>query len=173
MKRTDIQQMPKFFDRYILQVEDIELLEGLKKNASLFEDEAIKDKLLALGDQVYAPDKWTAKDILQHIIDTERIMAYRALRISRNDATPLPGFDENFFAANTTAANRTVDDLLEEFQIVRQSSILLFKNMTASMLQYEGIGSNQPIAPLALGFVLIGHPTHHLKVLKERYFPLV
>ncbi len=173
MKRSDIKQMPPFFDRYILIADDMDVVAGLEKNAALYHTETLKEDFTQLGDQVYAPNKWTAKDILQHIIDTERIMSYRALRISRNDTTPLPGFDENSFAANTTAASRTIDDLLEELKIVRQATILLFKNMTDEMLQREGIASNQRITPLALGFVLIGHPTHHLNVLKERYFPLI
>lgn len=173
MKRSDIKQMPQFFDRYILVADDTDVVAGLEKNAVLYHDEALKEAFTQLGDQVYAPNKWTVKDILQHIIDTERIMSYRALRISRNDATPLPSFDEELFAANTTASNRTIEDLLEEMKIVRQATILLFKNMTDEMLQREGIGSNQRITPLALGFVLIGHPIHHLNVLKERYFPLI
>lgn len=173
MKRSDIQHMPQFFDRYILLVEDIDVIEGLQKTANLFHDEAIKQTLLQLGDQVYVPGKWTAKDIIQHIIDNERVMSYRAMRFARNDKTSLPGYDEELFGANTTANSRTLDDLLAEFSIVRQSTIALFKSFSDEMLHREGISFNQKISPLALGFVLIGHPIHHLKVLQERYFPLV
>jgi hypothetical protein len=173
MKKSDLQNLPPFFDRYILLANDEDIVTALENSAALFEDETIKQKLTALGDQVYAEGKWTAKDIVQHIIDTERIMAYRALRISRNDKTPLPGFDEESFAQHTTVATRTLADLLAEFRLVRQSSVALFKNMTNEMLQREGIGSNQPITALALGFVLVGHPVHHLNVLQERYFGLL
>jgi DinB superfamily len=173
MKRSDIQHMPQFFDRYILLVENIDIIEGLQQTANLFHDETVKQALLQLGDQVYAPDKWTAKDILQHIIDNERIMSYRALRFARNDKTSLPGYDEELFGANTTANSRTLDDLLEEFSIVRQSTITLFKSFSDEMFHREGISFNQKISPLALGFVLMGHPIHHLKLLKERYFPLI
>lgn len=173
MKKFDIQKLPPFFDRYILLANDEDIVTALEKSAGLFENKTVNLKLATLGDQVYAEGKWTAKDILQHIIDTERIMSYRALRISRNDKTPLPGFDEEFFAQNTTATNRTLANLLAEFSLVRQSSVALFKNMTPEMLQREGISSNQPITALALGFVLVGHPVHHLNVLEDRYFSLI
>lgn len=173
MKRSDIQHMPQFFDRYILLADDIDVVEGLKQTANLYHDEDIRQAMLQLGDQVYAPGKWTAKDILQHLIDNERIMSYRAMRFSRNDKTALPGYDEELFGANTTANQRSIDDLLEEFSLVRQSTIALFKSFSPEMLHREGISFNQRISPLALGFVLIGHPIHHLKVLKERYFSLI
>lgn len=173
MKRSDIQHMPQFFDRYILLSDDIDVVEGLQKTAHLYQNEAIKQAMLQLGNQVYAPGKWTAKDILQHLIDNERIISYRAMRFARNDKTTLPGYDEELFGANTTANSRTLEDLLEEFSLVRQSTLALFKSFDDEMLHREGISFNQRISPLALGFVLIGHPIHHLSVLKERYFPLI
>ncbi len=173
MKRSDIQHMPQFFDRYILLADDIDIVEGLENTAELYHDEAIRQAMLQLGDLVYAPGKWTAKDILQHLIDNERIMSYRAMRFARNDKTSLPGYDEELFGANTTADRRTIDDLLEEFSLVRKSTIALFKSFSDEMLHREGTSFNQLISPLALGFVLIGHPIHHLKVLKDRYFPLL
>ncbi len=173
MKRSDIQHMPQFFDRYILLTEDIDVVEGLEQTANLYHQEDIRQALLQLGNQVYAPGKWTVKDIIQHLIDNERIMSYRAMRFARNDKTTLPGYDEELFGANTTANSRTLDDLLDEFSLVRQSTIALFKSFSDEMLHREGISFNQRISPLALGFVLIGHPIHHLNVLKERYFPLI
>lgn len=173
MKRSDIRHMPQFFDRYILLVDDIDVIDGLEQTASLFETPSVKQVLIALGDQVYAPGKWTAKDILQHLIDNERIMSYRAMRFARNDKTALPGYDEDLFGANTTASQRSIDDLLDEFAVVRRSTIALFKSFNDEMFHREGISFNQHISPLALGFVLIGHPIHHLRVLRERYFPLV
>lgn len=173
MKRSDIQHMPQFFDRYILLADDVDVVEGLEKTAHLYHDEAIREAMLQLGDQVYAPGKWTAKDILQHIIDNERVMSYRAMRFARNDQTALPGYDEDLFGANTTANSRSIDDLLNEFSLVRQSTIALYKSFSNEMFHREGISFNQRISPLALGFVLIGHPIHHLKVLQERYFPLI
>ncbi len=172
MTKHDLPFFPEFFDRYINLAADADLIDAL----SLFDEKWLaKDiqKMKALGDAVYAEGKWTAKDILQHIVDTERIMAYRALRMSRGDTTPLPGFEEDDFAKNTTASTRTIEDLIEEFASVRQSTIFLFKNMTDAMLLHVGTASNKQITPLALGLTIVGHPIHHLKVLEERYFGLL
>lgn len=172
MKRSEIQPMPRFFDRYINLAEDIDLFEGFVKYTpeQVF---APKEKLTALGDWVYAEGKWTVKDILQHVIDNERIMAYRALRFSRNDKTQLPGYDEAILAANTVASHRTVQDLLEEFTELRSSTITLFKNMDTAMLMRVGNANQTEITPLALGFVILGHPVHHMNIIRERYFPLL
>ncbi len=172
MTKHDLPFLPEFFDRYINLAADADLIDAL----SLFDEKWLaKDiqKMKALGDAVYAEGKWTTKDILQHIVDTERIMAYRALRMSRGDTTPLPGFEEDDFAKNTTASTRTIENLIEEFASVRQSTIFLFKNMTDAMLLQVGTASTKQITPLALGLTIIGHPIHHLKVLEERYFGLL
>lgn len=172
MKRSEIVPMPPFFDRYINLVEDIDILEAFEKYTpdAVF---AEADKLSALGDRVYAADKWAAKDILQHVIDNERIMSYRALRFSRNDKTPLPGYDEEIMGANTLAATRTIADLMDEFRELRRSTVTLFKNMDHVMLSRYGVANQTQISPLALGFVILGHPVHHMNVIRERYFPLL
>ena len=172
MKRSDITPMPQFFDRYINLVEDIELSEAFEQYAPANIYTEI-DKLNALGDKVYAPGKWTIKDILQHVIDNERIMCYRALRFSRNDQTPLAGYDEEILGANTNAAARTVSDLMEEFEIVRAGTRLLFSNMTDEMLQRAGTANEAKITPLALAYVILGHPLHHMNVIRERYYPVL
>lgn len=172
MKRSEIVPMPQFFDRYINLVEDVDLFEGFAKYTPehVF---AETEKLIALGDRVYAEGKWTVKDILQHVIDNERIMSYRALRFSRNDKAQLPGYDEEILAANTIANNRTIDDLMEEFAELRRSTITLFKNMDKTMLTRIGNANHTEISALALGFVILGHPLHHMNVVRDRYFPLL
>lgn len=164
--------MPPFFDRYINLIEDIDIFEGFEKYApeTVYQDAA---KLAALEDRVYAEGKWNVKDILQHVIDNERIMAYRALRFSRNDQTQLPGYDEAILAANTVASRRTITDLLQEFSVLRQSTITLFINMDTTMLTRVGNANQTQITPLALGFVILGHPVHHMNVIRDRYFPLL
>ncbi len=117
----------------------------------------------------YEDGKWTIKEIIQHIIDTERIFAYRALRISRNDQTPLPGFEENDYAANTDANNRGLQGLLSELALVRESTLALFKSFSEEQLKRTGIVSNNEISVRAIGFILIGHQKHHQKVFQERY----
>lgn len=172
MKRSDINPMPDFFDRYINQVEDIELIDALVKHSTIesyFPIETIK----ALDSKRYEPGKWTIKEILQHVIDTERILSYRALRFARKDNTILPGFDEDMFAAASLAEERSIDDLLEEFRSLRIADIYLFKNFKEEMLGQIGICFNRNVSVLALGFIVVGHCTHHMNVVKERYLPLL
>jgi uncharacterized damage-inducible protein DinB len=120
-------------------------------------------------DYRYAEGKWTIKDILQHIIDAERIFAYRALRFSRNDTTPLPGFDENSYADNGHGNNRSINDLLTEMSAVRHANIMMFKSFTEEDLMRKGTASGYTVSVRALGFLLIGHQNHHIKIFKERY----
>lgn len=172
MKRSDIDPMPKFYDRYINLVEDVDVLEALENHSpeALFSE---VDLLEALGDSVYAPGKWTIKDIVQHCIDTERIMSYRALRFARNDQTPLPGFEENDYAQNTLASERTLEDLLDEFEIVRAATLAQFQNFSEPMLQRSGQASQVAISVGSLGFMLVGHAIHHMNMIRERYLPLL
>jgi hypothetical protein len=164
--------MPQFFDRYINMVEDIDIFEAFEKYApnQIYTEVEL---MVALASQVYAPEKWTVRDILQHVIDNERIMAYRALRFSRNDDTILPGYDEALLGANTIANERSVGELLEEFSVVRAGTIALFKGMNQEMMLRSGIAFKTRISALALGFVILGHALHHMSVIRERYFPLL
>lgn len=170
MKRSAISPMPDFYDRYITKVDDIELVPGLEATQKLFDP--YRTELERVQDQRYAPGKWTPRDIIQHITDTERVMAYRALRIMRNDTTPLPGFEQDDWAQHTSADHLTIDDLLREFTCVRQASIFLFQRSTDEMMQRTTACSGVEISALALGFVLIGHAYHHLEILKNKYFTL-
>ncbi|NBL65205.1 DinB family protein [Flavobacterium sp. NST-5] len=120
-------------------------------------------------DYRYAEGKWTIKDIVQHLIDSERIFAYRALRIARNDQTALPGFDENKFADVAGGNHRHIRDLLTELAIVRQSSIALFKTFDEETFKKTGTASGFSISVRALGFIIIGHQRHHQKIFEERY----
>lgn len=117
----------------------------------------------------YGPDKWTIKQMFQHIIDTERIFAYRALAIARKEPAALNGFDENEYAKNGTAANRNWKDMLVEWRVVRQSTNLLFASFTEEQMKAMGTASGLPISVNALGFIIFGHALHHLHILKERY----
>ncbi len=172
MKKSFINPMPDFFDRYINQVEDIEIMEALTTHATL-EGYLPLETLNALDGKRYAPGKWTIKEIIQHIIDTERVITYRSLRFARKDKTTLPGFDEELFAQSADAEDRTIPDLLKEHEAVRKSSIALFQSFTDEMLLQEGICFNRTISVLALGFVVVGHCTHHFNVVKQSYLPLI
>lgn len=164
--------MPAYFDRYINLVEDIDVITALEKyGADFFEKE--RASFEKLGDKVYAPGKWTVKDILQHIIDAERVFAYRALRFARNDKAELHSFNEDAFAANANTKIRSVHDLLEEFANLRGANILFFKGLDVETMLREGIASGDKISVLALGFTMCGHAIHHMKVIKERYYALL
>jgi hypothetical protein len=117
----------------------------------------------------YAPNKWTIKQMFQHVIDTERIFAYRALTIARKESTSIPGFDENEYAKNATAVNRNWKDMLVEWRVVRQSTNLLFASFTEDQMKNLGTASDNAISVNALGFIIFGHALHHLHILKERY----
>lgn len=117
----------------------------------------------------YADGKWTIKEIIQHLMDAEVVFAYRALRFARNDKTELPGFDENFYAEMSSANKKTKADLLSSYRALRLFTINLFKSFDSQTLQNIGTASNSKMSVRALGFVIIGHETHHCKVIKERY----
>jgi uncharacterized damage-inducible protein DinB len=117
----------------------------------------------------YAENKWSIKEVLQHIIDTERIFAYRALSIARKETVTLPGFDENDYAANSNADERTWADLVEELKTVRQSTIWLYKSLSTEALQHIGKFSKAEGTPELLIKIIIGHFYHHANVINEKY----
>ncbi len=117
----------------------------------------------------YADDKWTVKQVLSHIIDTERIFIYRALRFSRKDATALPGYDENTYAPNANCEHRTLAEMAYEFELVRRSTISLFQYMTDEMLDFKGTANKATVTPRSIGWMIAGHNVHHCRIIGERY----
>lgn len=117
----------------------------------------------------YAEGKWTIKDILQHLIDAERVFCYRAMRFARNDQTPLPGFEQDDYVKVFDANHRDIKDMIEEFSHLRNSTIALFKSFDSESLKRIGTASNSPMSVRAIGYLFAGHVNHHLKVIKERY----
>lgn len=164
--------MPEYFDRYINLVEDGEVLEILEHYGIQWL-EGYRDVFVRLGDSVYAPGKWTIRDILRHLIDTERIFVYRALAFARGDKTLQPGFDEDLYAASAHESLGTLDELFEEFAVVRSATISFYKTLNSDMLQCEGIAFQKNISVLAIGFLIAGHALHHCGVIRERYYPLL
>lgn len=172
MKKNTLSWQPCYFDRYIDQVPDVDLSEALRQSLNDL-DTLDLAKIRALGLSVYAPGKWTLNDLFQHLIDCERVFAYRAMRFARNDKTLLPGFDEDVFAENAGASRRSIDDLLAELRAVRMASILMFESFDETALRRTGMAYNAELPVLALGFVLVGHQIHHFRVMEERYFPML
>ncbi len=117
----------------------------------------------------YAPDKWSVKEVLQHITDSERVFAYRALRIARNDKTALPGFDDKLLAASARADRRTPRSLLAEYRAERNATIHLFESLAQEDLDHIGVAGDSPTSALALGYIIAGHELHHLDLIRERY----
>lgn len=157
-----------YANTYISKVKHTDLLAGLK------ETYASTNALLAglSNEQLnyrYAPGKWNLKEMLGHIIDTERVFAYRALRFARKDKTILPGFDENLFADSSNANERDIKALLEEFYFVRQSTIAFFSGLKEEALDYIGTASKIELPVRAVGYIILGHEIHHVGVIKERY----
>ena len=117
----------------------------------------------------YADGKWTVKEALVHIIDDERIYAYRALRFARNDKTELPGFDQDPYAYYSNANDRTVESIVEEYEAVRLSTIALFNGFSDDVMKRSGVANNNEVTVCALGYHIAGHELHHLNIIKTRY----
>lgn len=119
----------------------------------------------------YAEGKWNLKELLQHLIDAEKIFAYRALRFARKDKTELPGWDEELYAKYYFSEERTLQSVITEFETVRKSSVIFFENLNQQQLSETGIANGNEIAVETIGKLIIGHNIHHLNIIKERYLP--
>lgn len=173
MKKSDIKLMPDYFDRYINLTDDVSYMEALETSLQELE-QAPLEKWQALGEKVYAPGKWTIKDILQHYIDTERVFTYRITAIARGDKQKMTPYDEEIFAKNALANRRTLTELYKELLLVRKGTIAMFRSFTPDMLHQSGNGFNgMKYCPLSLGFMLAGHQRWHFRVLEERYYGLL
>jgi uncharacterized damage-inducible protein DinB len=161
---------PPHFDKYISLVENDamnSILEKQAEKASEYFNSMPQEK----WSYKYAENKWTVKEVLQHITDTERVFSFRALAFSRKDSHTLPSFDENEYASNSNANNRTADSLIEEFLAVRKSTGSFFDGLSSDQLNYVGKASNYEMSVNAIGYMIAGHFAHHMKILKEKYFP--
>ena len=159
-----------YFEHYIKLVskEEKSIIENLDVSQKEFND-LLSNLPAEKHSFSYAKGKWTMKEMIQHIIDTERVFCYRALCFARNDKTFLPGFNQDLFADNSHANARDYYDLLDEMKVLRQSTIQLFKSFSNEALLRVGVASGNEISVRALGFLFSGHQIHHLNVVKERY----
>ncbi|MFC6999809.1 DinB family protein [Rufibacter roseus] len=121
------------------------------------------------ADFAYEPGKWSIKELLGHMNDTEKIMAYRALCVARGENQPLPGFDENTYVANSNFKDRTLSSLLEEHAVIRANSVFFFNTLSEETFSRIGNANGSPVSVAALAFIIAGHERHHLNILKERY----
>lgn len=160
--------LPAFYQGYVAHVSNLNLVDALRTSI-LTTDTLIRTIPEAKGEYRYAPGKWSIKELLCHVLDAERIFAYRALRFARNDQTPLPGFDEQQYAPHANAHNRTLLQLADEFSRLRNTTIDLFNSFTPDMLRCSGKANNNLISVINLGYVIAGHEVHHRNILLERY----
>ena len=169
MNKPHSSEHKPYFDRYIQLVPDGHFMQVYRKNslevAAFFEGVAS-----SMHNYRYAEGKWTVKDVLMHIIDTERVMSFRVLVAARGDnETPLKSVDEDLFARNVDVSNRSMSSLVDEFLLVRKSTEYLFENISEEQSKFLANGVDHPISARAIGYLLIGHTIHHLNVVKERY----
>ncbi|MFT5166695.1 MAG: putative damage-inducible protein DinB [Saprospiraceae bacterium] len=168
LMRPADQESHDYFKLYINQVSGDDFVQTLKESlASTLE--LLKNLEDSKWDFKYAEGKWSIKEVMIHVMDTERIFAYRALRISRNDMTSLSGFEQNDYAPYYDVDNRSIKSILKEFKAVRKASIAMFKNFNDEMLARIGTASDHAVSARALGFMIAGHEIHHIKIIKERY----
>lgn len=157
-----------YYEAYIKLSNNLSLIDGLQ--AGLEETVAFFESIPVDKQEFrYAEGKWTIKEILRHIIDTERIFAYRALRFARNDSTGLPGFDQDQYILPAKTNNTSMQSLLDEYKSNRMSTIVMFINFDNEMLKRIGEASNSPMSARAAGFITIGHEKHHCNIITERY----
>jgi uncharacterized damage-inducible protein DinB len=159
---------PAYFENYVKLVD----ADSIKDAVGTYGRTVIEFFAAVPADKVeyrYAEGKWSVKELLQHVTDAERIFAYRALCLSRGEKTPLPGFDENSYAAESTAEARAWSSVLEEFISVRKSTDLLLLSFTDKQLANVGTTNGQPNTALAISFLVFGHILHHINIIKDRY----
>ena len=169
MAKPGKKEYPAYYQTYIDALDDQgNVLSQMETSLWFFEKELSE---LALDKQEfsYAEGKWTIKEIIQHLIDTERVFVYRALRYSRKDKSTLLSYDENVFVANYEINKRNYDNLVNEFMLLRRSTILMFQNFDEEYLDREGKVGEDIFSVRALGYICSGHVLHHLKVIRERY----
>ena len=173
MKNSELVQgdYHPFYEPYIKALGDVDLMEQLRKqkeNFPQFIGSIPEDK----WHYSYGEGKWTIAEVLVHILDAERVFQYRALRFARNDQTNLPGFDQDAYVPNSGADKMTKEEVIEEYRVVRASTIALFSRFDQDILKKRGRANNAEMSVGALGFIICGHQRHHRNVIRSKYLEL-
>jgi hypothetical protein len=170
--RPEPTEYAAFYETYVSKVPGSDVMSQLEsqrlQTAQLFAASTERD-----GNFRYAPGKWTIKEVVGHLSDSERIFSYRALRIARGDQTPLPGFEQDDYVKNGNFVEQSLADLVAEYGSVRVATLALLRSFNAEAWSRRGTASNNPITVRALAFIIAGHELHHRDILKERYFPAI
>lgn len=168
MRLPDLATVPSFYKGYVELVKDQEIILALtRSNTETLQ--LVRSIPETKGEYRYASGKWSIKELLCHMMDAERIFAYRALRFARNDKTPLAGFEETDYAPQANAHSRTMLMLADEMERLRQTTVDLFKSFTDDMMFRNGTANNTEISVFNLGYIIPGHETHHTRILASRY----
>ena len=168
MNRPETNEYAPYYDKYISLVTDDEIVPVLAAQTTELQDifTGIPEEK---GTFAYGEGKWTIKEVLSHLIDGERMFAYRALRISRGDETPIEGFEQDGYIENSHANSRNFAELLEEFNLLRRANLLLFNNLDDNGWTCVGTASENKVSVRALAYIMAGHVRHHIHILNERY----
>lgn len=157
-----------YYETYIKLFKDVSVLDSLQKSQTFF-DEISLTIPTSKENFAYASNKWTIKQVIQHIIDTERIFTYRALCFARGDNTSLPGFDQDLYVENCDVSSKSLSNLIEEMKVLRLSTTILFQHFSNEEMLSIGVANGNQMSVRAVGYVLSGHQMHHTNIIKERY----
>lgn len=166
--RPEASEYAPYYETYVSKVPDGDIVHLL---ATQIDDTValLRDLSDEQAAHRYAPNKWSVREVVGHMNDSERIFAYRALRFSRNDATPIPGFEQESFTAASNFEDRALNDLLAEFRSIRLDTVHLFTGMSDAMMTRQGTASNATVSVRAIAYIIAGHERHHVGLLRERY----
>jgi hypothetical protein len=166
--KPDYSDLSEYYQTYFSCIPEDDLLHAFEKQVNdthIF----LKGISGAQSEFAYEEGKWSIREVLGHLCDTERILVYRALRFARNDNTGLPGFDENAYVRNANFSTRSWASLVEEKLGISQSSLIFFRNLPSESFDYSGIANKTPVSVRALMYFILAHERHHLSIIKERY----
>jgi len=166
--RPDASEYAPFYHGYVEAVPEGDIVELLRSGGQELVD-AIGRIPEDRGGFRYGPEKWSIREVLGHLIDAERIFAYRALRVGRGDHTPLASFDENEYVKTAGSDARTIADLVRELRAVRETTVMLFASLPDDAWGLRGVASGKDVSLRALAYITAGHARHHLRILRERY----
>jgi hypothetical protein len=172
MVRPEPGEYAPFYETYVSKVQGGDVIAQLEsqrlQTAQFFAASTERD-----GNFRYAPGKWSIKEVVGHLSDSERVFGYRAMRIGRGDQTALPGFEQEDYVKNGNFGEQSLADLVAEFGLVRAATLALLRSFNAEAWGRRGIASDNPVTVRALAFIIAGHELHHREILKERYFPAI
>ncbi len=157
-----------YYKAYIEALGEVDLMKTMKKQVVNYPQflESIPENKLTYR---YADGKWTVAEILVHVLDSERVFQYRALRFARKDQTPLPGFDQDLYVPSSGANQRSLESIVAEYKAIRNSTLALYETFDEGTLKRKGVASNAEMSIRALGFIICGHQKHHRNIIRERY----